>query len=203
MGEVEALNFSRRTAVALLEREQALGRRQPQRARQAKKRALLFVIVHHSGNPLACLDRARNLGGSDSERLGIAGGSARNRGYLKRADSGRSPTLVTDQCQETVLHGGDTKRTQRRGNLIGRKRWEGCFVKVELDGRIGANGCDLAAQQRIVDVRTQVFAHLALDLIGVCDDLVQLPYCAMSALAFLGPMPGTPGMLSDVSPFRP
>ena len=31
----------------------------------------------------------------------------------------------------------------------------------------------------------------------------RLPYCAMSALAFLGPMPGTPGMLSDVSPFRP
>ena len=31
----------------------------------------------------------------------------------------------------------------------------------------------------------------------------RLPYCAMSALAFLGPMPGTPGMLSDMSPFKP
>ena len=31
----------------------------------------------------------------------------------------------------------------------------------------------------------------------------RLPYCTMSAAAFLGPMPGTPGMLSEVSPFRP
>ncbi len=31
----------------------------------------------------------------------------------------------------------------------------------------------------------------------------RLPYCTMSAAAFLGPMPGTPGMLSEVSPLRP
>ena len=31
----------------------------------------------------------------------------------------------------------------------------------------------------------------------------RLPYCAMSALAFLGPMPGTPGMLSELSPLSP
>ena len=31
----------------------------------------------------------------------------------------------------------------------------------------------------------------------------KLPYCTMSALAFLGPMPGTPGMLSELSPLRP
>ena len=29
------------------------------------------------------------------------------------------------------------------------------------------------------------------------------PYCTMSAAAFLGPMPGTPGILSLVSPLRP
>ena len=29
------------------------------------------------------------------------------------------------------------------------------------------------------------------------------PYFTMRALAFLGPMPGTPGMLSEVSPLRP
>ena len=29
------------------------------------------------------------------------------------------------------------------------------------------------------------------------------PYCAMSCPAVLSPMPGTPGMLSDVSPFKP
>ena len=31
----------------------------------------------------------------------------------------------------------------------------------------------------------------------------RLPYCTMRAAAFLGPMPGTPGMLSEVSPLRP
>ena len=29
------------------------------------------------------------------------------------------------------------------------------------------------------------------------------PYCAISWPAVLSPIPGTPGMLSDVSPFRP
>ena len=31
----------------------------------------------------------------------------------------------------------------------------------------------------------------------------KLPYRAINALAFLGPMPGTPGMLSEESPLRP
>ena len=76
VGKVEALNLSRRAAVALLEREQALGRRQPQRARQSKERALFLVVVHHGGNPLACLDRTRNLGRNGSKCPSIAGSSA-------------------------------------------------------------------------------------------------------------------------------
>ena len=171
--EVEALNLSRRAAVALLEREEALGRRQPQRARQSKERALFLVIVHHGGDPLARLDRTRNLGRHVSKRLGIAGSGALNRGHLKRSSSGSSATLVTDQRQETVLHGGDAERTQCRGNLIGRIRREGRRLKIEFNGRIGADGRDLAAQQSIVDVCAQVFAHLALDLVGMRDDLVQ------------------------------
>ena len=170
--EVEALNRSRRTAVALLEREQALGRRQPQRAGQPKERALFLVIVHHGGDPLAGINRAGDLSRNGTKRVSIAGGCAQSGGNLKRAGSS-SPTLAANQRQETVLHGGDTKRTQSRGNLIGRKRREGRRLKVELDGRIGADGRDLAAQQRVVDVCAQVFAHLALDLVGVCDDLVQ------------------------------
>ena len=97
VGEVEAIDRGSGTAFALLKRKQPLGRRQPQRARQAKKRALLLVIVHHGGNPLACLDRTSDLVGSSSERLGIASGSTHNGGNLKRADSGRSPTLATNQ----------------------------------------------------------------------------------------------------------
>ena len=97
VGEIEAINHGSGTAVALLKRKQPPGRRQPQRARQAKKRALLLVIVHHGGNPLACLDRTSDLVGSSSERLGIASGSTHNGGNLKRADSGRSPTLATNQ----------------------------------------------------------------------------------------------------------
>ena len=171
--EVEALNLSRRTVVALLEREQALGRRQPQRTRQSKERALFLIVVHHGGDPLARLDRTGNLGRHGSKRLGIAGSGALNRGHLKRASSGSSATLVTDQCQETVLHGRNAERAERRRHLIGRKRRERCRLKVELNRRIGANGCDLAAQQRVVDVRTQVLAHLALDLVSMRDDLVQ------------------------------
>ena len=173
VNEVEALNLSRRTAVALLEREQALGRRQPQRARQSKERALFLVVVHHGGDPLAGINRAGDLSRNGTKRVGIAGGCANHSRYLNHTGGSSSPALAADQRQETVLHGGDTKCAQRRGHFVGRKRREGRFVKVELDGRIGANGCDLAAQQRIVDVRTQVLAHLALDLVGMRDDLVQ------------------------------
>ena len=172
VGEVEALNLSRRTAVALLEREQALGRRQPQRARQSKERALFLVVVHHGGDPLVGINRAGNLSRNGTKRVSIARGRANHRRHLKHT-GGSSPALAADQRQETVLHGGDTKRTQRRGNLIGRKRREGRRLKIELNGRIGADGRHLTAQQRVVDVRAQVFAHFALDLVGMCDDLVQ------------------------------
>ena len=172
MDEAEALNLSCRTAVALLEREQALGRRQPQRARQPKERALFLVVVHHGGDPLAGINRAGDLSRNGTKRASIAGGCAQNGGNLKRAGSS-SPTLAANQRQETVLHGSDTKRTQRRGNLIGRKRREGRRLKIELNGRIGADGRHLTAQQRVVDVCAQVFSHLALDLVGVCDDLIQ------------------------------
>ena len=145
MSEVEALNLSRRTAVALLEREQALGRRQPQRARQPKERALFLVVVHHGGDPLAGINRAGDLSRNGTKRVGIAGGCANHSRYLKHT-GGSSPALAADQRQETVLHGGDTKRTQRRGHFVGRKRREGRRLKVELDGRIGANCRNLAAQ---------------------------------------------------------
>ena len=171
--EVEALNLSRRTAVALLEREQALGRRQPQRARQSKERALFLVVVHHGGDPLTGTNRTGDLSRNGTKRVSIAGGRANHRRHLKHTGGSSSPALAADQRQETVLHGGDTKRAQRRGNLIGRKRREGRRLKIELNGRVGADGRDLAAQQGIVDVCSQVFAHLALDLVGVCDDLVQ------------------------------
>ena len=146
VSEVEALNLSRRTAVALLEREQALGRRQPQRARQPKERALFLVVVHHGGDPLAGINRAGDLSRNGTKRVGIAGGCANHSRYLNHTGGSSSPALAADQRQETVLHGGDTKRTQRRGNLIGRKRREGRRLKVELDGRIGANCRNLAAQ---------------------------------------------------------
>ena len=171
--EVEALDSGRRAVIGFLEREQALGRRQPQCARRSKERALFLVVVHHGGDPLARLDRTGNLGRHGSKRLGIAGSGALNRGHLKRASSGSSATLVTDQCQETVLHGSDTKRTQCCGHLIGRKRREGRRLKIELNGRIGANGRHLTTQQRVVDVCAQVLAHLALDLVGMRDDFVQ------------------------------
>ena len=121
--EVEALNLSRRAAVALLEREEALGRRQPQRARQSKERALFLVIVHHGGDPLAGINRAGDLSRNGTKRVSIAGGCADHRRYLKHT-GGSSATLAADQRQETVLHGGDTKRAQRRGHFVGRKRRE-------------------------------------------------------------------------------
>ena len=146
VSEVEAIDYGSGGAVALLEREQALGRRQPQRARQSKERALFLVVIHHGGDPLAGINRAGDLGGSGSERLGIAGGGTQNRGNLKRAGSGHDPALAANQRQETVLHGRNAERAERRGNLIGRKRREGHRLKIELNRRIGANGCDLAAQ---------------------------------------------------------
>ena len=72
VGNVEALSLDRRAAVALLKRKQALGRRQPQRARQTKERALFLVIIHHGGDPLARLDGSRNLGRHGSKCFGIA-----------------------------------------------------------------------------------------------------------------------------------
>ena len=171
--EVEALNLSRRAAVALLERKQPLGRRQPQCARQSKERALFLVVVHHGGDPLAGINRVGDLSRNGAKRVSIAGGRADHRGHLKHTGGSSSPALAADQCQETVLHGRNAERTERRGNLIGRKRREGRRLKIELNGRIGADGRHLTAQQRVIDVCAQVFAHLALDLVGVCDDLVQ------------------------------
>ena len=121
--EVEALNLSRRAAVALLEREEARGRRQPQRTHQSKERALFLVIVHHGGDPLAGINRAGDLSRNGTKRVSIAGGCADHRRYLKHT-GGSSATLAADQRQETVLHGGDTKRAQRRGHFVGRKRRE-------------------------------------------------------------------------------
>ena len=121
--EVEALNLSRRAAVALLEREEARGRRQPQRTHQSKERALFLVIVHHGGDPLAGINRAGDLSRNGTKRVSIAGGCANHRRYLKHT-GGSSPALVTDQRQETVLHGGNAERTQCRGHFVGRKRRE-------------------------------------------------------------------------------
>ena len=173
VGRIEALDSGRRAVIGFLERKEPLGRRQPQRTRQAKERTLLLVIVHHGGDPLARINRARDLGRHSSKCLSIAGGGTRNRGYLERAGSGHDPALAANQRQEAVLHGRNAKCAQRRGHLIGRKRWEGRRVKVELDRCIGADGRNLAAQQRIVDVCTQVLAHLALDLVSMRNDLVQ------------------------------
>ena len=173
MGEVEAIDHSSGTSVALLERKQPLGRRQPQRACQAKKRALLLVIVHHGGDPLAGINRAGDLSRNGAKRASIASGCANHRRHLKHTGGSSSPALIADQRQEPVLHGGDAECAQRRGDFVGRKRREGRRAKVELDRRIGANSRNLAAQQCIVDVRTQVLAHLALDLVSMRDDLVQ------------------------------
>ena len=173
MGKIEALDSGRRAAIGFLERKEPLGRRQPQRTRQAKERTLLLVIVHHGGNPLARINRAGDLGRHGSKCLRIACGGTQNGGNLKRAGSGHDPALAANQRQEAVLHGRNAERAERRGDLVGRKRREGRRLKVELDRRIGANGCDLAAQQRIVDMCTQVLAHLALDLVGMRDDFVQ------------------------------
>ena len=146
VGKIEALDSGRHAVIALLEREQALGRRQPQRARQSKERALFLVVVHHGGDPLAGINRAGDLSRNGTKRVSIAGGCANHRRYLKHTGGSSSPALAADQRQETVLHGGDTKRTQRRGHFVGRKRREGRRLKVELDGRIGANCRNLAAQ---------------------------------------------------------
>ena len=173
MSEVEAIDYGSGGAVALLEREQALGRRQPQRARQSKERALFLVVAHHGGNPLVGINRAGDLSRNGTKRVSFAGGCTNHRRHLKHTGDSSSPALAADQRQETVLHGGDTKRAQRSGNLIGRIRREGRRLKIELNGRIGADGRDLAAQQRVVDVRAQVLAHLALDLVGMRDDFVQ------------------------------
>ena len=173
VGDVEALSLDRRAAVALLEREQALGSRQPQRARQTKECALFLVVVHHGGDPLAGFNRAGDLSRDDTECLGIAGGGTHHRRRLKYTGRTHGPALAANQRQEAVLHGRYAERAQRRGNLVGRKRREGRCIKIELDGRIGTNGRDLTAQQRVVNVRAQVLAHLALNLVGVRDNLVQ------------------------------
>ena len=183
---VEALSLDRRAAVALLEREQALGSRQPQRARQTKECALFLVVVHHGGDPLAGFNRAGDLSRDDTECLGIAGGGTHHRRHLKYTGRTHGPALAANQRQEAVLHGRYAERAQRRGNLVGRKRREGRRIKIELDGRIGTNGRDLTAQQRVVNVRAQVLAHLALDLVSMRDDFVQAAVLRNERARFFG-----------------
>ena len=94
---------------------------------------------------------------------------------LRRCE-GKDATRHTRKAQ--LAHGGTDRLDVKRGEL--RRR------QVEFDRRICTNGRDLTAEQGVVDVRAEVLAHLALDLVRMSDDLVQIAVLTDERTCLLG-----------------
>ena len=76
--------------------------------------------------------------------------------------------------------------------------------RVEVELEVAAHRRELLGGARVVLVLDQVLApRRARARRRARSTPSSEPYCAISCPAVLSPMPGTPGMLSDVSPLRP
>ena len=149
-----------------------------------KERALLGLGERHA-HPLAVCDGL--LEGRDElpalEALGqLEGGHAA--GTLARGAGER---------QHATGHARDTQRAKGFPDLGRVERGELGVGELDVDGRVGANRGDLAGEQGVVDVGAQVLAHLALDLVGVGDDLVERAVLADEGARLLGADAGHAG----------
>ena len=144
-----------------------------------EQRRLCGGLVEGETDPLPRLagvaERLLESGAREGLRQ-LERGLRRRGGIGLRRCEGEDAARHTRKAQ--LAHGGADRLDVERGEL--RRR------QVELDGRIRANGRDLTAEQGIVDVRTEVLAHLALDLVRMGDDLVQIAVLTDERTCLLG-----------------
>ena len=157
----------------LLECEQVPARRDPQRPRKPEERVGLLVIVHRGGNPLARLNGARELRERSLEALCRIAVHHDRRLQLERRWSRTGSAALAEQRQESVLDRHDAQRSKRLCQHLGIVGGKRRVFEVELDRCVRLDGRHLAREQGVVDMRTQVLAHLALDLVRMGDDLVK------------------------------
>ena len=172
----------------LLECEERVRGRHPQRAREPKEGVRLLIVLEHRGDPGPLLEGTGDLRAGFGHalarlRMGVValGGQLQGR-RLRR----RRARLVADQREEAPPHGVDTVLAQRLDHRVGSVSREVGLVEIDLHGRVREDRGHLAREQRVVDVRTQVLAHLALDLVGVRDDLVQAAVLVDERAGLLG-----------------
>ena len=75
------------------------------------------------------------------------------------------------------------------------------LLEAELDREVDDDAADLARHERRLAVLGEPIAQLALHLVEAVVESVEGLELLEEELAVFSPTPGTPGMLSDVSPF--
>ena len=161
----------RAQGVVTLDAQQLVARGAPQHAGLLLGEEGLLALLRLGGLKL-CRDRgAVGDGGVERRARSVARKGLGNlQGGCGRDVHAR---LGTAEAKETGDHAREAERGEGVGDGLGLEGGELGVGEVELDGRVGADGRDLAADERVVDVGAQVLAHLPLHLVGVGDDLVE------------------------------
>ena len=160
-----------------------VGSGNPQRVALREQRACGRVLLDGAAKPSSSLDGVleRDGRGVMLERLGHEDDSRCSRG--RRGRSIRRGVLLACGCHARGVSAKagkparEPREAQRReglSDLGGVESWELGVGELDVDGGIGADGRDLAGEQGVVHVRAEVLAHLALDLVRVGNDLVEV-----------------------------
>ena len=192
--EIESRGLAHRRGrpVSILKPIEAFGSRHPQRVGLGEKRPRVLVLIERRRNPFPRVNRTHDLAKRGRERLAITRRDLDHPGKLEHV-SARRLDAIAEQREKSSLHGGDAERGERRLHVLGRIRREFRLVEIDLHGSIRANRRDLAAEQRVVDMRAQVLAHLAANLVGMGDDLVQAAVLADERARLFGTDAGNAG----------
>ena len=75
--------------------------------------------------------------------------------------------------------------------------------RVEVEIEVAPHRCELLRDARLVGVLGDVLPARRRELLGVRDHLLERAVLGDQLAAVLSPIPGTPGMLSEVSPLSP
>ena len=119
--------------------------------------------------------RAHPLAGRDRRvecLLGVGALERRRQGHASRGHLGGDRPAFAE-TDEAARHAREAERGEGARDLGRVEGRELGVVEVEVDRGVGAYGGDLAREQRVVHMGAEVLAHLALDLVGVRDDLVE------------------------------
>ena len=178
-----------------LDSQDLVGGCAPEHAGEAKERAVSAVVVNCAANPCA-----GGQGGLECGNCVIAGDwrgqlhHARWRcNSLRHRGARRGNGLLAGKSHETTGHARETERGEGLRNLNGVKGGKARVGEVKLDGGVRADGCHATRDERVLHVSAQILAHLALDLVGMRDDLVERAVLHDQRRSLLGANAGNAG----------